>query len=66
MEFKVATADDGTKVLQYREHAGGQLVTINLGNVTPPTDPAELFGWLTGKLKDHGLVSPSMVFRLNS
>lgn len=64
MEFKTLTADDGTKVLHFRESPDHQLSTINLGNVTLPTDPVKLFEWMTGKLKEHGLVPENTKFRL--
>lgn len=64
MEFKI-TAAAGGKELLFRSAPGEDYRCVQLGNADLPSDPGELFGFLTGKLKEHGLVPADTVFRLN-
>lgn len=64
MEFKI-TASAGGKELLFRNAPGEDYKCVQLGNVDLPSDPSELFEFMTGKLKEHGLVPADTVFRLN-
>lgn len=64
MEFKIIHGKNG-KELHFKATPDGTVVVEQLGNTDIPSDPRELFEFMTGKLKEHGLVPTDTVFRLN-
>ena len=64
MQFKLIKNDDGTKEIHYRNDDGVAFSMISLGYVVTPTEPKELFDFMTEKLKEHGAVVQEMQFTL--
>lgn len=64
MQFKLID-DSSTKLLHYKLNSTDEFTVVDLGMIDTPTDPQQLFDFITQKLRDIGAVRPDSIFALN-